>query len=120
MQVAVRNEGGNNKNIQLIKKYYEVKIEDQEIILSLRFYPTIEQWNFDVEFKEKKVLGVKLSLGTLHIVSANLPFDFIVLDGSGEGVDPFKVDDFVTDGRCKLYILDPEDMEEIRGIPVEI
>ena len=105
---------------QSADQQHTIALEDQEIILSLRFYPTIEQWNFDVEFKEKKVLGVKLSLGTLHTVSANLPFDFIVLDGSGEGVDPFKVDDFVTDGRCKLYILDPEDMEEIRGVPVEI
>ena len=105
---------------QTANQQHTIALEDQEITLSLRFYPTIEQWNFDVEFKEKKVIGVRLSLGTLHIISANLPFDFIVIDGSGEGIDPFKVDDFVVDGRCKLYILDPAEMELIRGVPVEI
>ena len=105
---------------QTANQQHTIALEDQEITLTLTFYPTIEQWNFDIEFSGKRILGVKLSLGTLHIISANLPFDFIVIDGSGEGIDPFKIDDFITDGRCKLYILDPDDMELIRGVPVAI
>ena len=94
-----------------------IALDDGEIIFALRFYPTIGQWCFDVDFQGKSVKGVKISLGVLHILSQNYPFDFIVLDLSGDGVDPFKVDDF-SGGRCKLYILDPDDMEEVRGVPV--
>lgn len=96
-----------------------ISLEDGEIILELRFYPTIQQWSFDIDFQDKIIKGVKVSLGVLHILNENYPFDFICLDLSGQGVDPFRVDDF-SEGRCKLYILDPEDMEDVRGVPVEI
>lgn len=94
-----------------------ISLDDGEIIFVLRFYPTIQMWSFDVDFQDKEVKGVKLSLGVLHIINENYPFDFVVTDLSGNGVDPFRVDDF-SGGRCKLYILDPADMEQIRGVPV--
>ena len=96
-----------------------IDLEGNEITLDLRFYPTVEQWCFDVTYKDKSVKGVKLSLGVLHINNTNLPFDFAVLDMSNTGIDPFKVDDFEI-LRCQLYILDPDDMETFRGVPVEI
>jgi len=94
-----------------------IALEDGEIILVLRFYPTIQMWAFDVDFQGKETKGVKLSLGALHIINQNYPFDFVLTDLSGNGVDSFRIDDF-SDGRCKLYILDPDDMEAIRGVPV--
>jgi hypothetical protein len=96
-----------------------IDLEGSEITFDLRFYPTVEQWCFDVTYKTKSVKGVKLSLGVLHINNTNLPFDFVVLDLSKTGLDPFKVDDFEI-LRCQLYILGPDDMETIRGVPVEI
>ena len=96
-----------------------IDLNGNEITLDLRFYPTVEQWCFDVTYKEDSVKGVKLSLSVLHINNVNLPFDFVVFDSSNAGLDPFKVDDFDV-LRCRLYILDPEDMETFRGVPVEI
>ncbi|WP_286931338.1 hypothetical protein [Marinobacter sp.] len=46
--------------------------------------------------------------------SRNLPFDFIVTDESGNGLDPFRLDDF-EQGRCRLYLLEPEDMLRVRN-----
>ena len=96
-----------------------ILLDGNEIIFDLRFYPTIQQWFFDVEFISESVKGVKLSVGVLHINNTNLPFDFVVFDLSASGIDPFKVDDFEA-GRCKLYIIDPAEMETFRGVPVEI
>lgn len=94
-----------------------IALDDGEIVFNLRFYPTVQMWTFDVDFQGKEIKGVKLSLGVLHIINQNYPFDFAVTDLSGNGVDPFRVDDF-SGGRCKLFILDPIDMEAIRGVPV--
>ena len=96
-----------------------IDLEGNEITLDLRFYPTIQQWSFDVLYKDQSVKGVKLSLGVLHINNTNFPFDFAILDASNTGLDPFKSDDFSI-LRCRLYILDSDDMETFRGVPVEI
>jgi hypothetical protein len=94
-------------------------IEDEEIIFNLRFYPTIEMWAFNIEYKGLKVSGSKISLGVLHISNSNFPFDFAAIDKSGNGIDPFKLDDF-HGGRCSLFILDQDDMENFRGVPVAL
>ena len=96
-----------------------IPLDDSEIIFTLRFYPTIQQWCFDVTWDGKAIYGVKLSTGTLHITNTNMPFDFIVSDESLNGIDPFKIDDFQAE-RCKLYMLDADEMESFRGVPVEI
>jgi hypothetical protein len=96
-----------------------IPLNDSEIIFDLRFYPPIQQWTFGLEWGDKTVKGVKLSTGVLHITNTNLPFDFIVTDSSNFGVDPFRIDDFQV-GRCALYMLEPDEMEQFRGVPVEI
>lgn len=95
-----------------------VLLDEEEITIDLRFYPTIQQWFFDISYKTKAVNGVKLSLGVLHINNTNMPFDFIVVDQSANGIDPFKVDDFMD--RCRLYMLDSSEMETFRGVPVAV
>ena len=95
-----------------------ILFNDSEIRLTLRFHELLQFWTFDVEYKGRTAIGVKLSLSTLHIESSNLPFDFLVYDNTQTGLDPFKADDFLE--RCNLYILEPEDMQNIRGAPVEI
>ncbi len=89
------------------------------IVLNLRYHPTVEMWVIDIEYKEARVLGLKLSLGVLHMQSKNLPFDFVIIDRSGTGLDPIRLDDFATD-RCILYMLDADDMEVVRGAPVPL
>jgi len=96
-----------------------IQFEQDEIVLTIRFYPFSEFWAFDVEFRGKVTYGVKITCGSLHIRSRNYPFDFVCQDESGEGLDPFRIADFA-ERRCTLYILDADDMEAIRGTAVQI
>ncbi len=93
--------------------------EESEIVLTLRFYPTVELWAIDVGYKDRTVSGYKLSVGVLHMESQNFPFDFIVADVEDAGLDPFKIDDFSTD-RCALFLLNAADMEVVRDGPVPL
>lgn len=96
---------------------HTIIFNESEIILTLRFLAPVEQWFFDAEYEGNAVYGIKLSCGVLHMVSQNQPFDFAVTDNSGEGIDPFRLDDFA-DGRCSLYLLTPDEMFDIRGVEV--
>lgn len=87
---------------------------DVEASVVLRYSPQVQQWFIDCEVGNKAIYGVKLAVGTLHMVSRNMPVDFTVSDNSGNGIDPFKANDF-SSGRCSLFIVDDEAMEIIRG-----
>lgn len=93
---------------------HTIIFDEFEIVLLLRFFPKTQHWAFDVEYKGRNIYGEKLSVGVPHIVSANLPFDFWVTDNSGNGIDPFQIDDF-SNGRCSLYLLEPAEMVTIRN-----
>jgi hypothetical protein len=96
-----------------------IQFEQDEIVFVLRFHPFTEMWTFDLTYKDKSANGVKLAVGVLHIRSENFPFDFVVSDESGTGLDPFRSFDF-SEGRNILYILDAADMAGIRGTTVQI
>lgn len=98
---------------------HTIVFAESEIILTLRYYPTVRIWCFDAEYLDFEVHGLKLSAGVLHMRSRNQPFDFICRDLSGNGIDPFQLNDF-TSGRCELYLLEPADMEQIRGDAVPL
>lgn len=90
-----------------------------EIVLELRFFGVTESWFMDVTYNDESITGVKLSLAVQHINSKNWPFDFIINDESGRDVGPFQLTDF-EDDRCRLYMLEAADLEEIRGYDVEL
>ncbi len=92
---------------------------DSEIVIELLFSGVVLGWFLNVSYDSKNVNGLKLSLGTLHMRSNNLPFDFAVVDMIGSGFDPYQQDDFLNE-RYKLILLEADDMEERRGFPVEI
>lgn len=98
---------------------HTILFENAEVVLVLRFLPTVGMWFFDAEYGGTTMGGYKLSVGVLHMRSRNMPFDFVVEDASGAGLDPFRRDDFAT-GRCRLYMLQTADMEAIRGVPVPL
>lgn len=85
----------------------------------LRFYPRAQFWTLSVNYAGLSLKGVRLALGTLHMQSANFPFDFVVGDTGATGIDPFTIDDFAS-GRCKLFMLERTDMDDIREQPVPI
>ena len=93
---------------------HTIIFQEYEIKLTLRFFPKTQIWSFDAEFIDWQVYGLKLSVGVLHMVSQNKPFDFIVTDTSGNGIDPFQINDF-SSGRCKLYMLNEQEMITIRN-----
>jgi len=96
---------------------HTIVFEESEIVLSLRYLPTVEMWIMDVGYGDVSTHGLKLSVGVLHMRSRNLPFDFIVTDNIETGLDPIRADDFST-GRCAMYLLEADDMQEIRGAAV--
>lgn len=98
---------------------HNILFQESEIVLTLRFYPRTQIWAFDAQWQDWNVYGIKLSVGVLHIESQNQPFDFLVTDATGEGFDPFRANDFL-DGRCALYILEADDMADIRGTDVPL
>ncbi|MBE0469600.1 MAG: hypothetical protein IBX55_08870 [Methyloprofundus sp.] len=96
---------------------HTIIFEESEIVLILRYLAPVQQWFFSVEYNNFNVHNVKLSVGVVHILSKNQPFDFVVTDNSGAGIDPFSLDDFAS-GRCSLFMLEPNDMFDIRGVDV--
>lgn len=113
--MAVRIQNITSEPIQR----HTILFQESEVILTLRFFPRNEIWMFDAEHQGNAVRGVKLSAGVLHMISRNQPFDFVVRDLSGNGIDPFRRSDF-SDGRCELYMLQASDMEGIRGAEVPL
>ena len=98
---------------------HTIVFEESEIELVLRFHPTVSIWTFDATYKGTQVLGRKLSVGVPHMVSRNMPFDFLVSANAGTDLDPLRLDDFSI-GRCTLYMLQADDMEVLRGAPVPL
>jgi len=113
MAIAIENIG--NETLQR----HVILFQETEIILTLRFLPMVSFWFYNVEYKGRQANGYKLSTGTPHMLSRNFPFDFIVTDNNNTGIDPINRNDFLN-GRCTLYMLEPNEIEALRGQPVEI
>jgi len=91
-----------------------IPLPNGDAILTIRFLSVVQFWTMDVTYNDKTINGVKLTCGVLHMRSRNFPFDFIVEDTSAAGLDPFQVEDFSTE-RTILYLVEDDEMEEIRG-----
>lgn len=98
---------------------HTIAFEETEVVLVLRFHPTVSMWTFDATYRGTRIIGRKLSVGVLHMLSRNMPFDFLVAANAGSGLDPLRRDDFAA-GRCTLFMLQAEDMEVLRGVPVPV
>ena len=98
---------------------HAVRIDEAEVTVTLRYFDNVGMWTISAEYGERSAYGYKLALDTLHMQSRNFPFDFVVLDTSGSGLDPSRKDDFLT-GRCELFMLNSSDMEDVRGGPVPL
>jgi len=94
---------------------HSIIYEDYEIILTLRYLHRCSIWVINLEYIGWKVSGIKLSVGVPHISGQNQAFDFFVSDESNNGIDPYKQDDF-SSGRNILYILERDDIEDIRSV----
>lgn len=107
----------NNISDDAYQKHF-IPIGDYELTIFIKFLAPIETWTMDLEYRDTVIKGIKLSLGTLHLRSNNLPFDFVVIDNQDTGLDPYLLDDFESE-RCSLVLLEADDMETRRGYSVE-
>lgn len=101
------------------RQRHTILFNNSEIILNIIFLPFVEKWFFNVSYKDFILSGTKMSVGVLHMLSSGQPFDFIILDNSDNGLDPFKRDDF-SSGRCSMFLIEPDEMQDIRQVEVEI
>ncbi|EFH5542028.1 hypothetical protein OGV36_07810 [Citrobacter sp. Cb008] len=85
-----------------------------EAVVTIRYLPTVEMWKMRVEYNDDYIDGVKLSLATLHFRHKNWPFDIMTKATDGNGIDPYRADDFAS-GRIEMYLVTPEEMIDIRG-----
>lgn len=92
--------------------------------LILIYEAAVQMWKMNVTYTrsddteaQPTIYGVKLANATTHFKHRNWPFDFAVVDTSGNGTDPFRADDFET-GRSELYFVTPTEMISIRGVDV--
>lgn len=98
---------------------HTIIFQETEITLTLHYYPTAELWTMDVQYKDFEIYGVGLAVNVLHMESSNQPFGFVVRDTSGNGLDPFRRNDF-SESRTVLYLIEADEMESIRGIEVPV
>lgn len=98
---------------------HTIVLDEQEVELVMRFLSPVEGWFINVTYGGRSANGFKLALNTLHMISQNFPFDFVVEDQSGRGIDPFRIDDF-SESRCAMYMLQTADMADLRGQDVPV
>lgn len=87
--------------------------------IRLRFHPATECWTMDCSYAGVSAAGIRLSAGAYHVLSYNLPFDFLVEITDRTGIDPFRADDF-SSSRCLLWYVQRSEMLEIRGVEVPL
>jgi hypothetical protein len=90
-----------------------------EISLSLNYSTITKSWSISVVYGTTGIYGKRIALNVPTFLEQNLPFDFVCLDSSGQEVEPFLKNDFSSE-RCKLYLLEPEDVRQIRGFSVPL
>lgn len=99
------------------KQKITILYEDTTIVLTVKFRPTIQSWSFDVIFRDEELInGKKLTCGLELLKQFNKPFDFVLVDNSKTGLDPFKQDDF--EERISMYLLERDDLILLRGYDV--
>lgn len=114
----------NNITADASQRHF-LEFDRGSIELELIFETAVQMWKMNVTYTragdtsaQRPIYGVKLANATTHFKHRNWPFDFAVVDTSGNGVDPFRLDDFST-GRSELYFVTPTEMISIRGVDVQ-
>lgn len=73
-------------------------------------------WVADFIYQDKSIYGITLSSRVLLLQGLNLPFDFVI-DDKNANLDPYSLNSF--DEQFSLYLLEREDMINIRGYDVK-
>lgn len=95
-----------------------IPFEDNDIHIKIKYLSIVQIWSMNILYKDIQINGIKLSCGVPHLRAKNLPFDFLLENNIKSGFDPYLESD-MSDGSYTLYLLEREDMNEIRGYEVE-
>lgn len=99
------------------KQKIDILFEDTQIIIEFRFNPTIQSWTMNINFRDEEIInGKRITLNVQMLKQLQKPFDIVAIENQNTGIDPFKQDDFKD--RVSLYLLEREDLKEIRGYDV--
>lgn len=82
------------------------------ITLTMRYLPTQQRWMMDVVWGDFELRGAMMtaSPNMLRNFKNILPFGLACV--SNDGLDPYFINDFAS-GRCKLYLLNADELESI-------
>lgn len=90
---------------------------NEEATIRLKYAPTQYSWYFDIEYKDIVSNGNKLVLGSNILRAFKNIIPFGLAFKSLDGIDPYKLDDFVGDNaRVKVYLLNEQDILEVERI----
>ena len=100
------------------KQKLDILFEDAVILIEFRFNPTIANWTMNINFRDTSLVnGKSVTIGLPLLKEFNKPFDLVCVDNKNTGIDPFQLTDF-NSNRVSLYLLEREDVEELRGYDV--
>lgn len=97
---------------------HKIEFLEDEVNLRFRFYETVQDWYLCVNYNGVEIKGIRCAVGARLLKSNNFPFDLIIVDESQNGQDPFRLQDF--DERMSVYIIEPDEIADIRGYKVEL
>lgn len=89
------------------------------VLMTLFFKASVQLWFFDLEWNSFVLKGNRVysSLNMLSQYEAIIPFGLATItEGGGE---PFLVNDF-SQGRVNMYLLSPEEVEEVQDFYVSL
>lgn len=98
-------------------QFYELVVYNNSTAkFTLRYYPRMMSWYFDIEYEDVIINCVKVVLhpNILRQFKNKLPFGLMVYTDNNSAVEPFQITDFQT-GRVKLAILNSDEVEQIES-----
>lgn len=95
----------------------EIPLEDKNGTASITLYwaPTQQSWYFDIAYNDFVSNGNKLCLGPNILRSFNhiLPFGLMLV--SSDLLEPYKIDDFITQ-RVKIFVLNSTEIKQFERL----
>lgn len=98
-------------------QFHELVLDNNKSAkFTLRFYPRMYGWFFDIEYEDVVINNVKVVLhpNILRQFKAKLPFGLAIYTSNGSPVEPFQITDFQT-GRVSLAILNTDEVQQVES-----
>ena len=93
---------------------------DGDISFTLRYQARTSSWNCDISFGDDFVVnGLKLVMNPNILYQFHNNISFGLMVKSVDGYDPMFVNDFISDGRCELYLLTSDEITTIQDYILE-